>query len=178
MIESALNTAIEIEGLLRILRDGNASPESVSLLKEKTASLSGIVDKLSLPLDSISSDPIPADLLSTDSDDILLSLEEDSVDMPEMGTSTKSSEPSTPGMGTSMKSSESLKSLFSLNDRFLFSRELFAGDMKMFDSTLKFIEGIRNFSDVEDYFYGDLEWDPENPVVASYLDILRPHFAD
>ncbi|MDE6549520.1 MAG: hypothetical protein K2L22_11040 [Muribaculaceae bacterium] len=69
-----------------------------------------------------------------------------------------------------------LKSAFSLNDRFLYARELFEGNMKMFDSTLDFIDGIEEYSIIEDYFYGELEWDPENVTVASFMEILRPHF--
>lgn len=71
-----------------------------------------------------------------------------------------------------------LKSAFSLNDRFLYARELFEGNMKMFDSTLDFIEGIEEYSIIEDYFYGELEWDPENVSVASFMEILRPHFRE
>ncbi|MDE6562409.1 MAG: hypothetical protein K2K75_13590 [Muribaculaceae bacterium] len=69
-----------------------------------------------------------------------------------------------------------LKSAFSLNDRFLYARELFEGNMKMFDSTLDFIEGIEEYSIIEDYFYGELEWNPESVAVASFMEILRPHF--
>lgn len=71
-----------------------------------------------------------------------------------------------------------LKSVFSLNDRFLYARELFDGNMKMFDSTLDFIEGIEEYSIIEDYFYNELEWDPENTAVISFMEILRPQFKD
>lgn len=77
-----------------------------------------------------------------------------------------------------IKRQKKLKSAFSLNDRFLYARELFEGNMKMFDSTLDFIEGIEYYSIIEDYFYNELEWDPENPTVASFMDILRPQFKD
>ena len=69
-----------------------------------------------------------------------------------------------------------LKSAFSLNDRFLYSREIFDGKMKMFDSTLEFIEDIDNFSVIEDFFYNEMELDPENPSVISFMEILRRHF--
>lgn len=79
---------------------------------------------------------------------------------------------------TETKRKVKLKSIFSLNDRFLYSRELFEGNMKMFDSTLNFLEGIDEYSIIEDYFYSELEWDPEDRFVASFMDILRPHFKD
>lgn len=71
-----------------------------------------------------------------------------------------------------------IKSAFSLNDRFLYSRELFDGNMKMFDSTLDFLEGIDEYPIIEDYFYSELEWDPENRYVATFMDILRPFFKE
>lgn len=79
---------------------------------------------------------------------------------------------------TASKRQIKLKSAFSLNDRFLYARELFNGNMKMFDSTLDFIEGIEDYSIIEDYFYSELEWNPENTNVATFMDILRPHFRE
>lgn len=74
------------------------------------------------------------------------------------------------------KPKPNLKAFFSLNDRFLYARELFDGDMKMFDATLRQLEGIEYFSDIEDYFFNELEWDPERRFVSQYMDTLRPHF--
>ena len=73
----------------------------------------------------------------------------------------------------SLKKQSTLKSAFSLNDRFLYSRELFNGNMKMFDSTLEHIEGIGDYSVAEDYFYNELEWDRERPEVASFMEIIK-----
>lgn len=83
-----------------------------------------------------------------------------------------------PTQSLQTKGMPNLKSKFSLNDRFLYSRELFDGNMKMFDSTLAFIEGIDSFAIIEDYFYSELEWDPENRFVASFMEILRPNFKE
>ena len=71
-----------------------------------------------------------------------------------------------------------LRASFSLNDRFLYARELFNGNMKMFDSTLDFLEGIEDYSIIEDYFYSELEWDPDNSNVAAFMNILRPNFKE
>ncbi len=50
--------------------------------------------------------------------------------------------------------------------------------MKMFDSTLDFIEGIEDYSIIEDYFYSELEWNPENSYVADFMETLRPQFKE
>ncbi|MDO4336394.1 MAG: hypothetical protein Q4C37_11300, partial [Bacteroidales bacterium] len=64
------------------------------------------------------------------------------------------------------------KSRFSLNDRFLYARELFNGDMKMFDASIRAIEGVKDFSVVEDYFYNELDWNREDPTVKAFMDTL------
>ena len=69
-----------------------------------------------------------------------------------------------------------LKSAFSLNDRFLYARELFNGNMKIFDSTIDHIESIGDFPSIEDYLYHDLGWNAENTNVVSFVETLRPQF--
>ncbi len=166
-----LEKTIEIEGIIRILRDGHPTPETYALLKKKATELSVMIADL-----QPKSDKAEASDISKEQDDILLSFdtEEDSQEVytPDSAISgTKENEQHTGGR-------KSLKSIFSLNDRYLYSRELFGGNMKMFDATLGFIEGVENYSDIEDYFYNELEWDPDNSVVATFLDTLRPLYKE
>lgn len=62
---------------------------------------------------------------------------------------------------------------FPINDRIRFSRELFNGDASRFDSTVAFVEALPDWTDVEDYFYSDLAWDPSNSSVAEFADMLH-----
>lgn len=78
-----------------------------------------------------------------------------------------------PKENTNYKKKGSLKSAFSLNDRFLYSRELFDGNMKMFDSTLEFLNDIDNQSMIEDYFYNEMGWDKENETVKAFMEIIE-----
>lgn len=71
-----------------------------------------------------------------------------------------------------------LRSLFSINDRFRFSRELFGGSTRRFDDSLKFLDIALDYNEVEDYFIDDQKLDPEDPVVKEFLDILSRSFAD
>lgn len=298
MVTSILEKAIEIEGLLRIIRDGNPLPETYKLLNAKTASLAIEAARLSLEaetrkpvevtpkeaaptLDFVMAAPtvtqptpevnfaavetapaeerlvvavengatqtvniadIPEDELDlTEEDDIILSFDDftDPIQTEEASTETSEepapepeAEPETDkdaemkteatidmdtvdydsaientqaateehedsekkddtkqlykgetnkGIPTEIQPQPSkrtvkLKSAFSLNDRFLYARELFNSNMKTFDSTLDFIEGIDDYALVEDYFYSELDWDPENPNVVSFMEILRPQF--
>lgn len=269
-----LEKAIEIEGLLRIIRDGDPLPETYRLLNSKAASLAMESTALAVEaesrmnneeepkpetpkLDFVMAAPSPdaetpkvdftaiaasekeepliiqkeiGNVLSTTSpdltevdldlaeeDDIILSFD----DVPEQTSTTEgTSEPTvafedfteqtdnteqpdgpdesrdddsenTPERSVAEEShteeenkeekeapkrQTKLKSAFSLNDRFLYARELFNGNMKTFDSTLDFIEGIDDYALVEDYFYSELEWNPENQNVASFMETLRTRF--
>ena len=246
-----LERAIEIEGLIRILRDGIPSDETYALLKRKTAELSDEAALLYVQASerreksepknsempemnaygSSSEDGSPenatvqkaetiqkvADMADAtpesvtvqenvtaakdtacgenmaeknsyviaddQQDDIILALDDDDHDEvfiePEPTATTVTVAPATAPAAAKAESARSaarLKSMFSLNDRFLYARELFGGDMKMFDSTLTFIEGVRDFVDIEDYFYSELEWDPENRFVAMFLETVRPYY--
>lgn len=232
MIEKMLERAIEIEGLLRIIRDGNPLPETYTLLKDKSMKLAEDVMQLgkqvgaSTPYSEettlaqtsaqkimITGD-IPAktqespkegknELLQSteddeDEDDILLTIEDEEVATAASDTDPQKNEEmliihienkenekkpeilleKDEVVKPALKRQTKLKSAFSLNDRFLYSRELFDGNMKMFDSTLDFIDLIEEYSIIEDYFYNELEWDPENMAVASFMEILRPHFRE
>ncbi len=230
MVTKMLERAIEIEGLLRIIRDGKPFPETYSLLKEKTAQLAEQVKSLEEKSENVEQ-PKPAvletpekpaieDLDLSEEDDIVLTFEEGAepesnedvvIDIvqeikidgnqeietdnnqeieldgnreieiagnQEEATDSVKKEEATPKKSNAPKSGIKLKSCFSLNDRFLYARELFDGNMKMFDSTLDFIEGIEDFSIIEDYFYNEMEWDHDNSAVQSFMERLRPHFND
>lgn len=287
MVTSMLERTIEIEGLLRIIRDGNTLPETYKLLTSKTADLAecamlleleareridkekpkaqiefhspkeeGIISAVSdiipekpeitveveeteAPTDSVSVEEVtevsvsetediseneetdvpeeeeetevPEEEESQDfaenediempeeeelgnDDEILFNLEEEDdsiifeppvkeestleIDLTD-NVATKVNADIDKIKQTPVKKRETrIKSAFSLNDRFLYSRELFDGNMKMFDSTLDFLEGIDEYPIIEDYFYSELEWDPENRYVATFMDILRPFFKE
>lgn len=244
MIDGMLDKAIEIEGLIRIIRDGEPSEEVYGLLKRKAIELLEDIEQRAkskeqrtkdreqrairtenvgeLPdaavemeeeadvmmgfaedevtkaetqletsdyiKDSEEKDSewenakrenpenVAADLKSTsDEDDIMLFLDEDESKESEKDTTDKAKIASSIGEQqiNDGKGASNLKSYFSLNDRFLYSRELFDNNMKAFDSTLKSLEGVRDFSAIEDYFYNELDWDRENPTVKSFMEKLK-----
>ncbi len=65
---------------------------------------------------------------------------------------------------------------FTLNDKFRFRRDLFRGSETDFDETLDVISGMADFSEAEEYFYDDLCWDPEDPAVKEFMEIVARHF--
>lgn len=207
MTTKMLEKALEIEGLIRIIRDRIPSPEVYSMLTAKSDELAAMAKELEPQSSNKEAEEepqskpqqIPDSAIQTEEeedvrmemaeemeneaesntdapessadDDIFLTLDDE---QPAIKTGKPAPKPATTGQMP--KRVENLKAWFSLNDRFLYARELFNGDMKSFDSTLKTLEGATDFTAIEDYFYNEMDWDPENEYVKSFMEILRGKF--
>ena len=72
--------------------------------------------------------------------------------------------------------SKDIRKAISLNDRFRFTRELFAGSANALDTAIEHIEAMRSYGNAELYFYSQLNWDRDNEVVKDFMAIVRNHF--
>ena len=72
--------------------------------------------------------------------------------------------------------SRDLRKAFSLNDRFRYRRELFGNSDVEMNDTLNVVETMHSYSEAEEFFYGDLEWDSESPEVKDFMAVIRNHF--
>lgn len=194
-IDKMLETAIEIEGLIRIIRDGEPQEETYELLRRKIGELKPLPCPKPLPdpphrggseipesavdmekeadvrMEEAEAVEIEAAKEAAYDDDILLSFEDDEN---ESATTDLEKDSAITDLEKEIKTSKrNLKAGFSLNDRFLYARELFDNNMKAFDSTLKSLEGVKDFSVIEDYFYNELDWDSENPIVKEFMERLK-----
>ena len=242
MMDNLIETAIEIEGLLRVIRDGNPMPETYTLLYKKTSALAEEVKKLKeddakeddLKKEEVASDEeglaeeestiayetlekeeaeekndtaTPEEAIATpeeaiafteddnaepetetdldinddeerdeEEDDIFLTLEDEDEEEPTQTVPVAGNvNPATTNTNTS-KERKNLKTCFSLNDRFLYARELFGGNMRTFDSTLSQIEQLRDFADVERYVFDELGWSADNQFANAFIETLRNHY--
>lgn len=64
---------------------------------------------------------------------------------------------------------------FTLNDRYRFVAELFNADAADFDDTVRLLASMPDMKEAEDFLYRDLLWDPADPVVQEFIDILRQY---
>lgn len=69
-----------------------------------------------------------------------------------------------------------IRTAFSVNDRFRFQRELFAGSANALDTAIEHILAMRSYGNAELYFYSQLHWDREDAVVQDFMSIVRNHF--
>ncbi len=69
-----------------------------------------------------------------------------------------------------------MNGVFSLNDRFLFIRELFNGNGAAFDNALTTVAGMDSFAEAEEYFYDECGMNPADPSVEAFMRIIEKCF--
>lgn len=72
--------------------------------------------------------------------------------------------------------SKDIRKAFSLNDRFRFQRELFAGSASAMNTAIEHIEVMTSYGNAELYFFSQLHWDRDNQDVKDFMEIVRNHF--
>lgn len=68
------------------------------------------------------------------------------------------------------------KPAFTLNDRFRFRRELFNNSDTQFSEAMGRIALMDSYDEAEEHFIGELGWNPENPEVVDFMEIIRIYF--
>ena len=72
---------------------------------------------------------------------------------------------------------EDIRQAISLGDRFLFQRELFAGNGELMQKTLDEINSLNSLSEAMDYVLDNFEWDKESTAVQLFENVLKRRFA-
>lgn len=68
------------------------------------------------------------------------------------------------------------KLVFSINERFRFKSELFENSDAHFNNTLALVASMENFEEAEDFFLNEEGFDPSNPIVKEFMDIIKRYF--
>lgn len=69
-----------------------------------------------------------------------------------------------------------IQSAIGINDRFLFTRELFNNSTEEYNTEIKFINNANNFSSIENHFRQNKNWDFEDPIVSQFIEITKRKF--
>lgn len=64
----------------------------------------------------------------------------------------------------------------SLNDRFLFQRELFSNNRNEMNNTLEKLSSFRSYEDAEKYIRNTFSWDFDSQVVNDFLSVVKKGF--
>ncbi len=76
----------------------------------------------------------------------------------------------------SRKVSGDIRKAFSLNDKFLYRRELFGNSAQQYDAALDLISEMEGYEDAETYFLDNYGWNKEDVHVKNFMKILYNHF--
>lgn len=69
-----------------------------------------------------------------------------------------------------------IRANLTLNDKFLFKRELFGGNDREFNETLDLISSMGSLDEAEEYIFHDLAWDPDSAVVKEFHGLIYNYF--
>ena len=72
---------------------------------------------------------------------------------------------------------EDIRQAISLGDRFLFQRELFAGNGELMQETLDELNALGSLNEAMDYVLNNFEWDKESTAVQLFENVLKRRFA-
>jgi hypothetical protein len=178
--EQLLDLCFEIEGLLSLIQKrGEDTPNRVKdMLREKTSQLAAAINA-STPqaCEHVTEDKAIAESAELEEEeyadpgtqpavDANVSLLDDDLINESADATTKNNsqaqlqEPFT----------------FTLNDKFRFRRELFGNNAAEFADALNVASAMSSQAELDDYFYNDLCWDPENPDVIDFMKIISARF--
>lgn len=185
-IKSIIRLNIELEGALRVAAD-RKSDEALEAAREKFAEMTAIFASLQpapeskadarltgvkedealngeeSPSPEPTLDEIPADgkIVESDADAADVAVEE--------------TQPEKPAHEPLQR--PDIRKAFTLNDKFLFRRELFGGNDAEFNDTLDLLESMGSLHEAEEYLYDDLQWDAENDTVRDFMNIITGYFS-
>ncbi len=154
---------------------GGIGPEDCTAVAGEISAASDVPDETATLYVADETDDEPAaaatnDAISPESDEIAVTetLEESGVKSDDMaGEEAENKESQAAAVRQRQK-----VPVFSINDRFLYSRELFGGRVADFESALKDVAGMESYEEAEEYFYTEWNLDPESPVVKGFLDVI------
>ena len=192
-----LDTCLEIEGLLAlvVVRNGHCSSETYELLKAKAAHLKEEVfsmqpvaaESVKQPVDEIITvgeivhpdEYQPQEIVAESQESQESEVEVADVEMPAADVASESDPVEAPAVKPAPKTTnESLMAMFSINDKFLYCRELFGSSREEMNEALDVISNMNSTEEIEDYLFNDLCLDSKNETVKAFLNTMSSCFAN
>ncbi len=166
---------VELEGALRVLSQ-RESDEALEVAFDKFSSLSSLFEELKaghtteLPAPCQSSEEEKEKEEDIPNDTVVAESDAESVEVPTAPTAPTAPDIIMPNVVGDIRKT------MTLNDKFLFKRELFGGNDAELNDTLELLASMHSFDEATEYIYDDLQWDSENPTVKDFMDIIKSYF--
>lgn len=174
----ALDLCFEIEGLIAlIIKREDDVPENVhTLLARKISELSNIYGLSPEGIrESEQAEDIAQNAEFEQSEDADVPVEEAEAE-PEPEIEAEPTSETKASEAAPEPETEKASIALTLNDKFRFKRELFGNNAAELSDALDVVNAVSSKAELEDYFYNDLCWDPENPDVKDFMEIASARF--
>lgn len=184
-----LNAARELEDLLKVAeREGNVSPGHARAIADRIDYLAGEASEWTAYRDDAPeydgetgfyAEELPDENYKTeprrDAGSEICPAEDQPAEDDEETEAVEPNEPE--GVAAEAPVRErSLKSMISINDRYIYLRNLFGGSTADLEASLTIAEHASGLPEAEDYFYNDLQWDAESDDVKAFLSMLERYY--
>lgn len=175
-LEQLIRLNVELEGILRVLQ-ARQSDEALTAAREKFAEFSALFGSLTAEADE-------AEAETDETDESYKSYKSYTTDepaeapasapMPDEGIMVEDY----PAAQTAEQADgyRDIRRNLTLNDKFMFKRELFNDSIEEFNDTLDLISAMNSYDEALEYLCDDLAWDPENPAVKEFLNLAANYF--
>ena len=167
-INKLLTRVYEIEGILLVLRrkHNDVPPQLVDKLKSLASSLIVEVDEL-VNL-SASNATAPHNSMTGDTADKTVEIKPKTV-------AHAQSEPMV-APPPFQQAKRDILSAFTINDRFLFQRELFNGDVQAFNDVIAQLQSLSTIDQVNDFLVKKMGWNLNNEVEQDFVRLVSHSF--
>lgn len=177
-LRALLDTTYELEGLLHLALNRDDNREAIGrLIRQKIRELAG--EDYDVGEQYVSPDA-ESDILTyaeEDDDEGAREPMEESLqpEQPEVADEEPVEHEKTEPQDYRRPEREGSAPAFSLNDKFLFTRELFGGSRKLFDEAVIRLASMESLEEAESYFYDELNWNPEDETVVDFMGIAAKY---
>lgn len=183
-ITEIINRIYEAEGLLELARRrSDKLADLLPLLKERINDVQDLIAKLepesivSAPQDDAVKEGCAGEDKTRQED----AMEDEETEVYELPDETPHqadaiSQPAGADSGTRAKNVRDNAPVFCLNDRFRFIRAIFGGSQAEFDKAMSVVAAADGYGEAEEYFFGELGFDPEMPEVVEFMDIIKSYY--
>lgn len=180
-ITAIINSLVELEGQLRVLRDRD-SAEARALLAAKYAAFRDEMEQFLAPaadahLPEVKNEEAEDSEVVDETDAATAAIERgESREEPHAPVVEPEPEPEPAALyppATPHFRNTALLKAFTLNDKFRYIRDIFGGEEAEFTDTLDILADMDSFAEARDYIVHDMMLDPDNDSVSALLETVR-----
>lgn len=175
-IKKLIRLNVELEGVLRVA-EARPSAEALAAACDKFGEMSALFDTLGEPKAE------DDDKLITDvkEEEAVSAEEAPETVAPPVALDPEPAAPAAPALEAPSAPAPAaprgdIRKMLTLNDKFLFRRELFNGSDTELNDTLDLVASMDSMHEAEEYLYDDLQLDPENDTVRDFVNIIAAYF--